>query len=252
VEPAHTDLIQRFMLGAKDLSVSIVLVGSHAIRRAHEGSDVDLIVIAKGGREAEAIRTVADRLSRTGIRQVLDCKVYTELEFSRAKSGRENRFLWTCLVNGKVLSGRDITREVKLLPRVVKDSYWVHVQEVEDACDRLSAGVQFTGSCYHIYDALVTTYFVERFILNVTGPALTKGDFVHSYLGDQHEKAHERYYWVAGHIRTDTFNTLRVAASVDNRFGRKDYARMYEKGLSILRLLRTMSARLTEWADSAD
>lgn len=252
MESAHTDLIQRFMLGAKDLSVSIVLVGSHATRRAHEESDVDLIVIAKGGREAEVIRAVADGLNKTGIRQVLDCKVYTELELSKAKSGRENRFLWTCLVNGKVLSGRDITREVKLLPRVVKDSYWVHMQEVEDACDRLSAGVQFTGSCYHIYDALVTTYFIERFILNATDSALTKGDFVHSYLGNQHEKARERYYWVTKHIRADTPNTLRVATSVDRMFGRKDYTRMYEKGLPILRLLRTMSARVSEWADSAD
>lgn len=163
MEPACSTVVQKLLLAAKDLSASVVLVGSHAVQRAHEGSDIDLIVVAKGDREAEVIRVIANKLNRAHVRDTLDCKVYTEKEFSQAKSGRENRFLWTCLTNGRVLSGRDITREVKLLPGMVKDAFWTHVQYVEEACDKLAERVQFTGSCFRIYDALVTTSSSDSF-----------------------------------------------------------------------------------------
>jgi len=252
MEPVCSTVVQKFLLAAKDLLASVVLVGSHAVRRAREGSDIDLIVIARGDREAEAIRVIADRLNRGRIRPVLDCKVYTEREFLQAKSGRENRFLWTCLVNGKVLSGRDITHEVRLLPGLVKDAFWTHVQYVEDACDKLREHVQFTGSCFRIYDALATTYFVERFILNVTSPNLSKEDFVQSYLGHQYEKVRDRYYWVMRHIRSNAVDTLRVPASADRKFGREEYTRVRGRGLAVLRLLHTRSRQVTEWGDSAD
>ncbi|MHA2025651.1 MAG: nucleotidyltransferase domain-containing protein [Candidatus Thorarchaeota archaeon] len=232
-------ILGKFVTTAADIAVSIILVGSYAIGNAHENSDIDLIVLTKNQKDAELILTIQKELNKSESRPVIDCKVYTELEFSSVKSGPENRFLWTCLSNGKVLFGEDITETVCLISQQVCESYWKHIQNMEDVCRNLDANVKYTGSCYFIYDALSTTYFVDRFILYPTEVHTNKEEFIKSFLGREFLRTRERYYWIANQIETENSRKrLRIPKAVDRRFNSSDYKEMYEKAINIIEVLQ--------------
>lgn len=194
-------MLDEFVSIAADSATSIVLVGSHALGNAHENSDIDLIVLTNHQRGVENIQEIEKKLNRSGSRPVIDCKVYTKSEFSSARTGLENRFLWTCLSNGKVLFGEDITKSIQLSLQYVCELYWKHIQDVENVCRNLEAGVQYTGSCYSLYDALSTTYFIDRYILHSIKVDMNKEAFIKSQLGNEFSKVRERYYWIVGRTK---------------------------------------------------
>lgn len=244
-------ILEKFVNSAADSAISIVLVGSYALGNAHEDSDIDLIVLTKHQKDAEVIQNIGKDLNRAESRPVVDCKVYTESEFSGARTGLENRFLWTCLSNGKVLFGEDITKTIQLAPHCVSESYWQCVQSVNDACTHLGAGVQYTGSCFFLYDSLSTTYFVDRFIFRSVEDGLRKDDFIRSKLASEFSRARERYYWIVSRKdHTKSQSSLRVPTSVDRRFKRSDYERMHEKAVGVLRLVQDKYREVKKWSES--
>lgn len=242
--------LEKFVAGTTDSAISIVLVGSHALGIAHEESDIDLIVLTKQRKDVEIIHIIGKELNSSGPRPVIDCKVYTESEFSRARAGLDNRFLWTCLSNGKVLFGQDITKTVQLIPQRVSESYWKHIQDVEEGLRNLDVGVQYTGSCYSIYDALSTTYFVERFILHSIKGNMNKEEFIKMQLQTEYSKARERYYWVISHIeKANSERKLRIPAGVDRRFNRSDYKLMHSKVVDFLEILQNRYKNIKNWSE---
>ena len=251
VKEEHVSVLGEFMQNAAHCALSIVLVGSQAEGGALDNSDIDLIIIAQDERDAEEARRLENWLNKPHDRPVLDCKVYTQKEFMAAKGGRENRFLWTSLRNGRVLSGRDITREVKLLPQSVVDDAWSSVKNVEESRDSLSAMVKFTGSCYYMFDALTTVYFIEKHVLHSIDARTRKADFIRTLLGDQFEKARERYYWVARHVETKTgAGVLRVSGSIDRRYGKKEYTALLHACNDVLDYVTAGLRRIMDWAES--
>jgi hypothetical protein len=176
--------------------------------------------------------------------------MYTESEFSTARTGLENRFLWTCLSNGKVLFGEDIRNTVRLAPQRTSESFWKHVQSVEDACRNLGTGIQYTGSCYSIYDALSTNYFVDRFIFHSIEDDISKEESIKLQLGNEYTRVRERYYWIASRIKAlHLQNKLRVPTDVDRKFNRKDYNLIYIRALDILELLHNKYKQIKHWSE---
>ena len=242
-------ILEKFVSNAADSAMSIVLVGSHALGNAHEDSDIDLIALTKHQRDVEIIQNIGKELNKSESRPVIDCKVYTEKEFSNARAGLENRFLWTCISNGRVLFGEDIT-DIQLIPQRVSESYWTHVQSVENACGNLEAGAQYTGSCYSLYDALSTTYFVDRFIFHSFKDGINKEEFIKSQLGSEFSKARERYYWIVGRIETvSSLISLRIPTGVDRKFKRRDYKLMHGRALDVLEVLQDRYKKIKYWSE---
>jgi len=231
--------------------LSIILVGSQAEGMADEGSDIDLIVVTSHEKESREVHRISSDLNKAYSRPILDCKVYTEKEFQSERSGKENLFLWTAFRNGSAISGRDITKAVKLLPESVSNKVWRHIQAVEDTCDKLEARVEFTGCCYCIYDALATLYFISKHILHTIDSFTKKQDFIMSTLGERYAKARERYYWVTRHVKTNAFpKQLRIPKSVDQSYRRSDYAGMHKKGLNTLELLHDTFLRIKKFLEN--
>jgi hypothetical protein len=250
MQGAQKKVLEEFITNAADLAISILLVGSHALDIAHEDSDIDLIVIAKQERDVEIIQEIGKKLNTSVSRPDIDCKVYTESEFSSIRTGRENRFLWTCVSNGKVLFGEDITETIQLVPQRVSESYWTHVQSVEDACRNLDAGVQYTGSCHSLYDALSTSYFVDRFIFQSIKDGMNKEEFIKSHLRNEFSRVRERYYWIVGRIETaNSQDRLRIPVGVDRKFKESDYRRMHLRALDVLDVVQDQYKKIMHWSE---
>lgn len=244
-------IMDEFKAVTVDYALSIVLVGSHALGLARESSDIDLIVLTESHQNANTIRRFAEELNRDQSRPIIDCKVYTKAEFLRAKTGPENRFLWTCLTNGRVLFGEDITQDVLLNPRLVSESYWQCVQNVEDAARNLEAGIQYTGSCFFLYDAFSTTYFIGRFIFHSIGEDITKEDFIKPQLREEFSRVRKQYYWISRRAETkDAQNKLRIALSADRKFSKDDYNRLHTRAQDSLTGLLDMYRKIKGWSES--
>jgi predicted nucleotidyltransferase len=243
-------ILDEFLTVAGEHLVSVVLVGSHATGQAQKNSDIDLIVIAEDECATKVFREIVEGFDRSGLRPLLDCKVYTEEEFGRAKSGHENRFLWTCLIDGKVVWGKDISKEVQLNPKLVSDSYWQHIRGVEEACSNLQSGVRYTSSAYHLYDALNTTYFVEKFILHSIEGNIHKEGFIRQKLGGEFVQARDRYYWVMHHAgATRPSSRLQIPTAVDKKFKRSDYERMHDAARNVLELVHVKHKEIGNWME---
>lgn len=244
-------LLEPFVEQVSSYCHSIVLVGSHAIGEGDSDSDIDLIILSNTTKEADYIKRAVDDQKRwRDSRSLIDCKVYTLEEFQRAKSGPQNRYLWTCLKNGLLLHGEDIRDSVRLDPNQVSDSYWAIVQSIEDACLNLSRQTQYTGSSYILYEALGTTYFIDRHVLCSLKSGERKEQFIESILGNEFSVCRERYYWVSRHIRPDASETrMRIPMSADKRYGPNMYSRMHEKALKTLNLVKKKFGLIQRWTD---
>jgi predicted nucleotidyltransferase len=250
MDGAQKKILEKFITSAADSVISIVLVGSQATGNDHDDSDIDLIVLTKHKKDVDVIHNIGIDLNRSESRPVIDCKVYSESEFSSARTGLENRFLWTCITNGKVLYGEDIIDTIQLVPQLVSESYWMQVQSVENACINLDSGVQYTGSCFYLYDALSSTYFVDRYIFRLTSNGKNKEEFIKSKLRSEFSKARERYYWVVDCIDTvNSQNKLRIPVSVDRKFKQNDYKQMYARSIDILELVQNRYKEINNWSE---
>ncbi len=243
-------LIKRFVSTASEFSLSIMLVGSQAMGLAHDDSDIDLIVITKGHEEVAQVLQIAENLESESERPLLDCKVYTEEVFNKAKSSIENRFIWTCIYTGKMLYGRDITKIIQIKPQYVIEEYWVHVQSTEQAVSNLESNLQFTGSCYHLYAVLGTTYFIHSLILSSIDRTYKKENFIASVLGDEFSRVRERYYWVVNHLDEKVIQTtVRIPSNIDNHYKKRDYVSILEKSDEVLRIARETYRQVAQWAE---
>jgi hypothetical protein len=246
-----TQVINSFVGATSKYAVSIILVGSHASGQARSESDIDLIVIAKGKQEAEKALNLSKKIGFEKDRPVLDCKVYTEGEFREAKAGIDNRFLWTCMKNGKLLFGEDLTKSVRLLPKRVVEEYWDCVQSAEQACSNLESYVQFTGSCFHLYRALSITYFLDAFILHIDNQKGAKEDYIASVLGADFSGIRNRYYWVMNHIDPGLSpRSIRIPTNLDKSINKDDYERAHEKASEILETVKDRYRLVTHWAEN--
>jgi predicted nucleotidyltransferase len=100
--PQHKALLDSFLNKVSSLSSSIVLTGSQVNGIAEDESDIDLIIVTETTDKANLIQRIAEDYRGASIRPLLDCKVYSQDEFYGAKSGLEGRFIWTCLITGKI------------------------------------------------------------------------------------------------------------------------------------------------------
>ena len=101
----HREILDNYLTKISKDSLSIVLVGSHVCGTSQGDSDIDLIVLTKNHDISLIVFEARKLLNQSKPRPLLDCKIYTEIEFSKAKVGLKNLFLWTCKLNGEVLSG---------------------------------------------------------------------------------------------------------------------------------------------------
>jgi predicted nucleotidyltransferase len=244
----HKNLLDKFLKTVAGLTVSIMLTGSHVDGNATKGSDIDLIVVTLGTNEAGAVKKCADKLNKTNSQFLLDCKIYTKQEFLASQNGIESLFLLTCLLHGKILSGHDITKNIKLNSELVLNSIWRCVQNTEESCERLKMYNQFTGCCYHLYNALATVYYVNRFVLKTMDKSTTKCDFISTCLDDQYFKVRDRYFWVARKNRCAIFaDTLKVPTSIDKRFKKSDYLGVHKRSLDVLDLVQKNYCDVSIW-----
>ena len=246
-----TQVVNSFVNAASEYAVSIILVGSHASGYAHSESDIDLIVIAKGIQEAKNALDLSKKIGFEKNRPILDCKVYTEEEFREAKAGIDNRFIWTCMKNGKLLFGEDVTKSVRLLPKRVVEEYWDCVQSVEQAYSNLESYTQFTGSCFHLYRALSITYFLDSFILHLGNQKGAKEDYIALVFGNEFSRIRDRYYWVMNHVDVSMFpKSIRIPISLDRSTNKNDYAHVYEKAGKVWEIVKDRYRHVTQWAEN--
>lgn len=151
---------------------------------------------------------------------------------------------------GEVLFGRDITKTVRLIPQRVIEEYWDHVQSVEQACVNLETNTQFTGSCFHLYKALSTTYFIDFSILRSVDRRRNKEDFIASVLGDGFSRVREKYYWVVNHVDTNlTRASVRIPVTMDKTIKKRDYTFVHEKSVQILEIVSEKYRQVVQWAE---
>ncbi|MGY5854523.1 MAG: nucleotidyltransferase domain-containing protein [Candidatus Thorarchaeota archaeon] len=248
----HRNILDNFLAKIAGDTLSIVLVGSHVLGNTKSDSDIDLIILTKNHEKSMIVLKAMETLNQFKSRPLLDCKVYTEMELSKAKAGLDNLFLWTCMLNGQVLLGRDITDVVELNPNRVSESYWNSIDLVESACSNLADLIQYTGSCYAIYQLLCTTYFIDKFIFDSINENQHKSDFLKSVLGSEFKKARDRYYWVIRNIDFSGFpKTLKIHRRVDMKFKKGDYEKMYDKGIHTYNLTKDKYNQIKKWAESS-
>jgi predicted nucleotidyltransferase len=243
-------ILEDFLRRVTSASLAVVLTGSYANGQEHDHSDIDLIIVTKNLDAAQNIRTICNELNKSLTKPFLDCKVYTNQELIREKSGKGNLFLWTSLKNGKLLYGRDITTEIDLRPQAVIDLVWEHLVAIESACDMLELGTKFTGCCYQFYNALVTLYFINRYIFQSIDLTITKSNFMESHLGNHYKIVRERYYWVFNHLNDIFSNILNVPSAIDKKVKSKLYRQMYTRGKMLLNLLTQEFHKLNDWFNS--
>ena len=250
MKPSYVEALNDFVKSHCTKTKSIIVVGSHALGEERHGSDLDLIVIAKSRENARLLKEIVSLHNKNTKEYIIDCKIYTEKEFNIAKSGKENLFLWVALSNGKILFGKDIRIDIKLNPRLVVNSVWDLLQNLNKSIDLLEAKTQFTGCCYTLYQALVTSYFIERFVLQVRGSAQSKSVFINKMLGETYDVVRDRYYWVVNRITNPEIEGI-VATPIlaDKRFLKGDYRSILNKCIDIQEYFRDVYSKIIKWAE---
>ncbi|MFX1369494.1 MAG: nucleotidyltransferase domain-containing protein [Promethearchaeota archaeon] len=232
-------LLDDFIKRAEHFVKSVVLVGSRAEGSEGADSDIDLIITVDDIPTAKKLRAIQQSFQTSKGRPLLDCKIYTEQELSEAKSGREHFFLWTCMQVNKVILGQDVLAGIKLVPRKVIDFLWMCTTNVEEACRKLEAHIEFTGCCFSIYHAIVSLYFSEKFILHEGKSRGAKEDFIKSILETEYDIIRSRYYWVTSHLLDAPPHVLRIPAGVDKRYKQRNYGAMLSRTEAVLDILHS-------------
>ncbi|MBD3159735.1 MAG: hypothetical protein GF309_13215 [Candidatus Lokiarchaeota archaeon] len=233
-----------------DWAKSIILTGSQATGESTSSSDIDFIAIVEGTSSGERIRRSISKRSTKGNRPLVDVKVYTEEEFRKAKSGKEHLFLWTALTTGQTLCGEDLTQDITLNKRRVVNTVWEELHEVVDCVDMLEMRAHFTGCCFALYQALATTYFVQKFVLDQSKHPSKLG-FMTDMLGDAHDLVKDRYYYVASRTeKSELAQDVGIPTSVDRKFSEADYSVVRQKCEEAVRYLRQNYSKVAEWAES--
>jgi len=242
-------VLEEFLGRINGLVKSVVLVGSKVMEKTTERSDTDLIIIANDKNAVEQIQRILQNQDDSSNRPELDCKVYTEEDFSKAKGGKSNFFLWTALMNSRVLLGHDISSEVKMKPNLVRSALWNSQEDVENACSNFESNTQFTGSCFSLYSSLTTLYFAEKHFLRGGQMKITKEEYIRKIVKNQHETTRNRYYWVARKWRTSNSEIVNIPLNIDKKFHGTDYANMYEVTSQALQYFQTMTAKILTCLD---
>jgi hypothetical protein len=224
------------------------LVGSYAYGEARSDSDIDLLVITQDVESAERVKNSIDALQSDSPGNSIDCKVYTEKGFAAAKSGKEHLFLWAALSKGELLCGEDIRDGIKLNPTLITESIWHLIDELSSCRDSLKNRSQFTGCCYYIYYSLVTSYFLDRFILQFNHNCQPKVDFMRERLLNTYDIIKDRYQWVIDHVTNPEVScTIKIPKATDRKFSEKQYLEILNICKSTLEYLQNVYSRTTKW-----
>jgi len=240
------DMLIQLVNRLHSFTSSIMLTGSLASGLDGPLSDIDLIIICKKEEDIDTVRNAVPHVKLHDGRPLFDCKIYTDEEFSRAKAGKDHLFLWNSFQNSKCLSGRDISHGIKLNYRIVIDTLWNLVSEMEEVIRLIADRAQYTGCCFQIISACSMAYFVQKLILKEKPPGETKESYLRTILGSEYLVARERYYWVASRIGTGTTKSYRIPKDTDKKYGPKDYDAMVAPGQEVLRRFRQLITRVTE------
>ena len=133
-------------IGAR--ATSIMIVGSYVENLSHDQSDIDLVILCNNPENRKEIKKILSSKSLMHDRPSLDCKIFTESEFRRAKTSDQHFFLWSSLQHSICLHGRNISKEIKLNLNLVVNNLWNIIKQIEEVYRLLDSHVQFSGCWY--------------------------------------------------------------------------------------------------------
>lgn len=244
------EVIADFMKMNCRKSRSIILAGSRALGEAQNDSDVDLIVVTCNIEDARDVKESLTKLQSVLGDTPIDCKVCTDNGFVAAKSDCEHLFLWTVISNGSLPCGEDIRTDIKLNPRLIAELMWRLIKNLDTSCDLLRARSHFTGCCCSIYYALLTSYFIERFVLQTNKSNQRKHEFMQARLQSVHDVVKERYKWVTHHVPDlGTTSQVRIPTSADRRYSATEYVEILNTCGSASEYLKNEYSKVTKWAE---
>jgi len=162
------NLIEKLLKDIKENCGSIMLTGSWARGDHHGWSDVDIIVITND-KTKEHVQRILTRHKRSagfigGNRPWLDIKLFSREEFIKLSNGPMNPFLFSCLKDGKIIYGKDFSKEIVLKPSVLLDNIDSCFQMIDEAIDLIKKKKMFPIICYFLYSCLRTFYHIDRII----------------------------------------------------------------------------------------
>ena len=218
------EYLDQILSKIRTLSHSIILVGSNVTGSTSSESDIDLIIIVKDEESAKSVKKITRVVQNSNDRHSLDCKIYTEQEFVKAKTGRDHFFLWSAFKNSRTLHGCDSWTNIKLIPSKVTSILWNCIREIENATVLIEMRAQFTGVCFKLYSSLKTVYFGEVCFMKMNDSR--KSAFIQEILGDQYRICLNRYKWVAGQLEDHSTEKLKVPSNIDRRYRDSDYKKL--------------------------
>lgn len=242
------DLVEKI----QTFCLSVMLIGSRARGCETPESDIDIVVIAKEKESVKQIHSLLQLQTQLNDNLQLDCKVFTESEFQKAKNGQDNFYWWNALEDARVLFGNDSWCPTKLIHSNTSSLLWNCITELENAFTMLEAQTQFTGACYRIVSSLKTIFFAERIFLQKTEEEKRKDMFLRDTLGDQYDIASSRYNWVSQQLGDSLDKKLKVSSKIDRKFKKQAYLRMYDKSVIILDLVKKRVPELMKKIESSN
>ncbi len=245
----HSTLI---LDSVKPDTISIMLVGSQVDDENRSDSDIDLIVVGEHPQKLRKLILESNQHLLRGARPELDLKTYTQQDFAKKISQKENFFFWTCSQHRRVLHGIDILDNIQLNPQSVDNLIWNQVEKLQESIEWLEMKIRYSGSCFYIYEYLTTSYFLERFVFE-SRKALSqrKAEYLKCILNDQHGIVKQKYYDVVKKKESSTLSgVVKMKGDVDRKVRPEKYYELQQMNMEILRNAEEMKKRVRKWVDS--
>ncbi|MHA1637001.1 MAG: nucleotidyltransferase domain-containing protein [Candidatus Thorarchaeota archaeon] len=234
------------------LTLSIMLVGSQVNSENRSDSDIDLIAIGEHPQKLRKLILESNQHLSGGVRPKLDLKTFTQQDFVKRISEKENFYFWTCSQHRRVLHGSDLLDNIQLIPQMVDNLIWNQVEQLQESIEWLEMNKRYTGSCFYIYEYLATSYFLERFVLESRKvQSLKKGEYLKRILNDLYGTVKQKYYAVVK--KEPPFRVSRVVkikGDTDRNVRPEDYFKLQLMNTDILNNAEEIKKRIGKWVDS--
>ncbi len=246
-------VLQKFVENAHSLCNAIILVGSYVTRNIDPIGDIDLLAVTEFEKEIRDLVELVNKELGLDTRRVLDCKASSEVEIRNRINGQDNFYFWTCSQNYRLLHGFDFLERVRLIPQNVLELSWKNENRLREISDWLENEVQYTGACCYLYEILVTSYFIEKYLLqSLSSISMSKTNYIRNILQSQFHDVQRRYYDIVNKSES-VFGPIsaRIAMKYDKSIKSIDYCHLLEKVEDILHPIHNLRIEVQNWIDCA-
>jgi len=198
----------------KDHCISILLTGSWGIgkEKVEWDSDLDFILVVKNdGRAKKLVKEIINNYNKSfglvgGIRERLDCKIYTEQELRKMLMTERNFYLFSCFSNGVTIYGKDFRKEIRLNTNLFINHLKNQLGLLEGTVELIRRGILFKAVCFNLYFILKTFYFAEMLLRGKSGSPKNRKRFFVEMFGDMLKVVRKEAYKLMRSVDSDEFD----------------------------------------------